>query len=230
MSTCNYMHYMPEILSRFTFRMAEGDLSKVPLLSQGTPHYLSEHKSYPHVIVEHNLKKGETLDQFLERLHDGVDIPLDCALFVQIVNLAQEVWEHKVVLISSGLYIMSSGLHYISPMNEDIGKYLQESTCQSKGEWVVKVSDEEDEAGELFLGLGNEGPVVQGFSEWALYLKNNIRTWSEVERDIMSHSFDSSVRGMTACYLSLNMLDSWCMQEAPLLMAEAAPMLCHVKG
>jgi hypothetical protein len=207
--------------------MAEGDLKKIPLLSQGTAHYLGEHKEYPHVIVSHDLKENETFDAFLERLHGGTEIPLDCAIFAQIVHQAENPC--SVVLITSGLYIMSDNFHYISPMNEDIGKYLQKSTCQSKGEWVIKVSDEQDEAGELFLGLGNEGPVVKGFLEWAQYLKNNIRTWSDVDRDEFSPSLDSSIRGMTACYLNLNMLDTWIMARAPPLLDES-PMVCHVKG
>ena len=113
----------------------------------------------------------------------GNKIVLDCALFAQLmihyetnptINTCLFVIGAPVNALS--LYDGSLRLCYLRPTDNDAFKYLQQSSCIAKGQYLVKTDTD-----NIYIGLGSKGITTQSLEEWTAELIDGCTKWSEEE-------------------------------------------------
>lgn len=138
----------------------------------------------------------------------------DCTLFVQIASTIKQTQQQRkgfMLLIGDVTpKIMQSHLKddvgYIAPCDEKVGRFLQQTPLDSKGQWIIK-------DGTNWLGFTTQDPpiVSQPLPTWLgtrkdklqneLRSKQQDRTFSDLNPEILS---------IVDIYSRQNRLDTWC--------------------
>ena len=152
----------------------------------------------------------------------GNKIVLDCALFAQLMIHYETNPTTNTCLFVIGapvnalsLYDGSLRLCYLRPTDNDAFKYLQQSSCIAKGQYLVKTDTD-----NIYIGLGSKGITAQSLEEWTAELIDGCIKWSEEEDSHylcsngshyrrMDLGIQESLKGIISIYLKTNRLSSW---------------------
>jgi hypothetical protein len=164
------------------------------------------------------LEAPNGLRHLLEEIYEASDkkIVLDCSLFAQLAihldcKIVSKVYLFVIAapINALSMYDMSLRLCYLRPSNENAFKYLQQSSCIAKGQYLVKTNIENQ-----YMGLGSNGLTIQTIEEWTNELKKGCELWSYISDNTFenrSHktNFNLPLKGIISIYLKTGKLDSW---------------------
>jgi hypothetical protein len=151
------------------------------------------------------------LNDFLNNISSNGIIPiqLDCAIYVQLVcyydsnpNLDKYIFIIGAPINALSIYfpIENTIMCYLRPSNYSAFDYLQQSSCNSKGQFLIKTSD------NTYYGLGSNGPINQTLNEWISDLKNDCLTWLKMAP---KSNYEKSLKSIINCLLLSGKLDEW---------------------
>jgi hypothetical protein len=211
---------LPRSLRGLTFNQPGGSVREFPLYKDGEMHQIGDEGSS--FMVSHEMKKGEDLGKFLKRLHpDGV-VLCDCNIFAQLLTTALD--GSSMILLNFGCNT-DDRPRYLMASDEKVHEYLQQSSCQSKGMWVVPTSyinaALDDPASMLpvdqFVAMTSLGPQCMTKDQWGSYLTSNVYKWAEQGTEDMEfmvdrsavRSLDYTLKKMVQCMLAMGRVGKW---------------------
>jgi len=149
------------------------------------------------------------LELFLKNISNDGEFPvqMDCAIFSQFVcyyesdpNLDKYIFTIGAPINALSIFLINPKICYLRPTHDDSFTYLQKSSCDSKGQFLIKRSE------DLYYGLSSDGPITQTLNEWISLLKNDCEEWLEVSP---KNSYETSLKGLIKCLILMNKLDTW---------------------
>ena len=151
-------------------------------------------------------------------------IVLDCSLFAQLLIHFETDPMQTVYLFVIGppinalsLYDSSLRLCYLRSTDADAFKYLQQSSCIAKGQYLVRTSDP-----NIFMGLGSNGMTAQPLDAWIKEMIDGCIQWSDISAmDDFSvrysssnkHSINIPLKGIINIFIKTKRLDSWYIEK-----------------
>ena len=160
-----------------------------------------------YILIQNEINVPEYLKTFKS-------VTVDCSLFVQIIY-------NSFTDKCGGIYYLplyriffdtvdgnTDTLRYIKPKNSDAWGHLTTSTCNSKGQFVIKIG-KDDMDNNLYLGLTSEGVVIGTFELYRNFLKRNIEKWVTTKGTLETDSIDGIMKSIIEIYLVQNKLDEW---------------------
>lgn len=132
-----------------------------------------------------DVEPNENIEACLKRIygHDG-PYDMDCSLYAQMASIVfSEAWPSGGGVINLFLGTDFGGfmlwrtkiaeMGYITVASPKIAKHLSEMATTSKGQWCIRVSDNQ------YLGLASDGPKLLSLQEWVERLRTSLEEYSK---------------------------------------------------
>lgn len=101
----------------------------------------------------------------------------------------------------------SNTLGYITPHDLEARKYICQSSCISKGQFVIKVDNDK------YMGLTDEGVVTKSLREYAVALRTGIGNWQQKYNGEGVIGIIPSIANTLGCLISclfvMRRFDTW---------------------
>lgn len=160
----------------------------------------------------YNLDTPDGLEKKLLEIYPDRNIPFDCSLFAQFYcqTMGKNGMHKKSYIfcfppINIFFNLIDGGtdtLYYIVPKNKECEDQLKQSSCNSKGQFVIKISENK------FIGLTSSGIFRKSLQDWRTMLFNECEKWSYNRKDMLM-SEDNLLKKIIYCKIKLNKLDDW---------------------
>jgi len=183
-----------------------------------------------HIVFTHTLNEGETLREYLERIHrdssensqnKNVVIPCDCSFFVQLLHIAQrDICERSFSLRFSTtplFFSLYKQAGCLTVNNDEVYKHLQQSPIREKGQWLYDRATTKNDKDKMYVGMSSDGPIQLTLDEWTVRLQISLKQFiSTNRRHISFHERNTtkitsnSRAAMLNMYGKMGKMDEWC--------------------